>query len=63
LEELLLVVLDDWGLVMATGEQLLGVHVDVLLVESLQLTKEGGIFLWSATDALVTVVSLHGDPC
>jgi hypothetical protein len=44
LEELLLVVPDDWGLVMATGEQLSGVQVDVLLVESLGLTEAGGIF-------------------
>jgi hypothetical protein len=44
LEELLLVVPDDWGLVMATKEQLLGVHVDVLLVESLGLTEAGSIF-------------------
>jgi hypothetical protein len=44
LEELLLVVPDDWSLVMATGEQLSGVQVDVLLVESLGLTKAGGIF-------------------
>ena len=44
LEELLLIVPDDWGLVMTTGEQLSWVLVDVLLVESLGLTKEGGIF-------------------
>jgi hypothetical protein len=44
LEELLLVVPDDWGLVMATGEQLSGVQVDVLLVESLGLTEAGSIF-------------------
>jgi hypothetical protein len=44
LEELLLVVPDDWSLEMATGEQLSGVQVDVLLVESLGLTEEGGIF-------------------
>jgi hypothetical protein len=44
LEELLLVVPDDWGLVMATDEQLSGVQVDVILVESLGLTKACGIF-------------------
>jgi hypothetical protein len=44
LEELLLVVPDDWGLVMATDEQLSGVQVDVLLVESLGLTEAGSIF-------------------
>jgi hypothetical protein len=44
LEELLMVVPDDWSLVMATGEQLSGVQVDVLLVESLGLTEAGGIF-------------------
>jgi hypothetical protein len=44
LEELLLVVHDDWGLVIATGEQLSGVQVDVLLVESWGLTEAGGIF-------------------
>jgi hypothetical protein len=44
LEELLLVVPDDWGLVMATGEQLSGVQVDVLLAKSLGLTEAGGIF-------------------
>jgi hypothetical protein len=44
LEELLLVVPDDWGLVRATGKQLLGVQVDVLLVESLGLIEAGGIF-------------------
>jgi hypothetical protein len=44
LEELLPVVPDDWDLVMATGEQLSWVSVDVLLVESLGLTKAGDIF-------------------
>jgi hypothetical protein len=44
LEELLLVVSDDWGLVMDMGEQLSGVQVDVLLVESLGLTEAGSIF-------------------
>jgi hypothetical protein len=44
LGELLLVVCDDWGLLRATGEQLSGLQVDVLLVESLGLTKEGVIF-------------------
>jgi hypothetical protein len=44
LEELLLVVLDDWSLVRATGEQLSGVQIDVLLVESLRLTEAGVIF-------------------
>jgi hypothetical protein len=44
LEDLLLVVPDDWGLVMAIGEQLSRVQVDVLLVESLGLTEAGGIF-------------------
>jgi len=44
LEELLLVVPDGWGFVMATGEQLSGVQVDVLLVKSLGLTKAGSIF-------------------
>jgi hypothetical protein len=44
LEELLLVVPDDWDLVMTTDEQLSWVLVDVLLVESLGLTKAGGIF-------------------
>jgi hypothetical protein len=44
LEELLLVVPDDWGLVMATDEQLSGVQIDVILVESLGLTEVGGIF-------------------
>jgi hypothetical protein len=44
LEELLLVVPDDWGLVMTTGKQLSWVQVDVHLVESLGLTEEGVIF-------------------
>ena len=44
LEELLPIVPDDWGLVMTTSEQLSWVLVDVLLVESLGLTKVGGIF-------------------
>ena len=44
LGELLLVVPDDWGLVRATGEQLSGVQVDVLLVESLGLTKASVTF-------------------
>jgi hypothetical protein len=44
LEELLLVVPDDWGLVMVIGEQLSGAHVDVLLVKSLGMTEAGGIF-------------------
>ena len=44
LEELLLVVPDDWSLVMATGEKLSGVQVDVLLVKSLGLIEAGGIF-------------------
>jgi hypothetical protein len=44
LEELLLVVLDDWGLVRATGKQSSRVQVDMLLFESLGLTKEGSIF-------------------
>jgi hypothetical protein len=44
LGELLLVVLDDWGLVRAIGEKLSGVQIDVLLVESLRLTEVGGIF-------------------
>jgi hypothetical protein len=44
LEELLLVVPDDWGLVMAMDEQLSGVHVEVLLVESLVLTMADDIF-------------------
>jgi hypothetical protein len=44
LEELLLVVPDDWSIVMAIGEQLSGVQVDMLLLESLGLTEAGGIF-------------------
>jgi hypothetical protein len=44
LGELLLSVPDDWGFVMATGEQLSGVQVDVLSFESLGLTKPGIIF-------------------
>jgi hypothetical protein len=44
LEELLLVVPNDWGLVVATGEWLLGVQVDILLVESLGLTKSCDTF-------------------
>ena len=44
LGELLLAVPDDWGLVSATCEQLSGVHVDVILVESLGLTEAGVIF-------------------
>jgi hypothetical protein len=39
LEELLLIVLDDWGLVMTIGEQLSWISMDELLVESLGLTK------------------------
>jgi hypothetical protein len=39
LEELLLIVPDDWGLVMTTGEQLSWIPMDELLVESLGLTK------------------------
>jgi len=44
IEELRLVVPDDWGLVMTTGEQLSQVPIDVLLVESFGLTKKDGIF-------------------
>jgi hypothetical protein len=44
LEELLPVVPDDLDLVMTTGEQLLWVLVDAILVESLGLTKTCGIF-------------------
>jgi hypothetical protein len=44
LEKLLSVAPDDWGLVMTTGEHLSWVPIDVLLVESLGLTKEDGIF-------------------
>jgi hypothetical protein len=44
LEELLPVVPDDCNLVMTTGKQLSWVLVDVLLVESLGLTKPSGIF-------------------
>jgi hypothetical protein len=44
LGELLLVVPDDWGLVRATSEQLSGVQVDMLLVESLGLIEAGGSF-------------------
>jgi hypothetical protein len=44
LGELLLVVLDDWSLVRATGEQLSRVQIDVLLVKSLILTEADGIF-------------------
>ena len=44
LEELLLVVPDDWGLVRATSEQLSGVQVNMLLVESLGLIEAGGSF-------------------
>jgi hypothetical protein len=43
-EELLLVVLDDWGPVMTTGEHLSWDLVDKILVESLGLTKASGIF-------------------
>jgi len=39
LEELLLVVLDDWESVMITGEYVPSIPVDELLVESLGLTK------------------------
>jgi hypothetical protein len=39
LEELLLIVPDDWGLVMTTGEQLSWILMDELLVESFGLTK------------------------
>jgi hypothetical protein len=39
LEELLLIVPDDWGLVMTTGEKLSWIPMDELLVESLGLTK------------------------
>jgi hypothetical protein len=39
-----MVVPDGWGFVMATDEQLSGVQVDVLLVESLGLTEAGSIF-------------------
>jgi hypothetical protein len=44
MEELRRVVLDDWGLVMTTGEQSSWVPIDVLLVKSLGLIKTGGIF-------------------
>jgi hypothetical protein len=44
IEESRLVVLDDWGLVMTTGEQLSWVLVDVVLVESLGVNNTGGIF-------------------
>jgi hypothetical protein len=39
LEELLLIVPDDWGLVMTTCEQLSWISMDEILVESLGLTK------------------------
>jgi hypothetical protein len=44
LGELPLVVPDDWSLVRETSEQLSGVQIDVLLVDSLRLTEAGGIF-------------------
>jgi hypothetical protein len=44
LEELLPIVPNDWGLMMTTCEQLSWVLVDVFLVKSLGLAKEGGIF-------------------
>jgi hypothetical protein len=44
LEELLLVVPDDWSLVMSTGENLSWIPMEELLVESLGLTGAGGIF-------------------
>jgi hypothetical protein len=44
LEELLLVVLDDWDLVMTTGQYLSWIPMDDLLVESLGLTKACDIF-------------------
>jgi hypothetical protein len=39
LEELILIVPDDWGLVMTTGEQLSWIPMNELLVESFGLTK------------------------
>jgi hypothetical protein len=44
LEELLLIVPDDWGLVMTTGEQLSWIPMDELLVESFVLTKACDVF-------------------
>jgi hypothetical protein len=44
LEELLPVVLDDWDLMMTTGEYLSWIPMDELLVESLGLTKACDIF-------------------
>ena len=44
LEELLLVVPDDWSLVMTTGEHLSWIPMDELLVESLGFIGAGGIF-------------------
>jgi hypothetical protein len=44
LEELLLVVPDDWSLVMTTGENLSWIPMDELLVESLGFIGAGGIF-------------------
>jgi hypothetical protein len=70
LEELLSIVPDDWSLVMATGEQLSRVQVDVLLVESLGLTEAGGIFhpysqlqmsLLSFPDTLIMESSMRRD--
>jgi hypothetical protein len=70
LEELLRVVPDDWGLVMTTSEQLSWVPVDMLLVESLGLTKGGGIFqsygqlqmsLLSFPDTFIIDISMRRD--
>jgi hypothetical protein len=51
LEELLLVVLDDWESVMITGEYVPWIQVDNILVESLGLTK--------ACDVLQVYSQLH----
>jgi hypothetical protein len=56
IEELRPVVPDDWGLVMTTGEQLSQVPIDVLLVESLGLTKKDGIFQSYRTATNVFVI-------
>jgi hypothetical protein len=43
-EELLLVIPEGWGFMMAIGEKLSWVQLDIILVYSLVLTEAGGIF-------------------
>jgi hypothetical protein len=70
LEELLLIVPNDWGLVMTTGEQLSGILMDEIMVESLGLTKacdafqsysQLQMFLLAHPDTFITHSSMRRD--